>query len=138
ESKGLHFDGNGNFLTMVCHHTNAYNGFGPILQVDTTDYGAKIKLSGREDYIFRDEAEIHYDSRGITFTGYAGIVRLHGEYKAEAALFQGNRIAVRGVDISIRPADGSGDPEAAGIGFTVEQEQLRGQFFCRGAQSVEI
>lgn len=138
ESKGLHFDGSGNFLTMISHHTNAYNGFGPILQVDTTDYGAKIKLSGREDYIFRDEAEIHYDSRGITFTGYAGIVRLHGEYKAEAAIFQGKRIAVRGVDISIRPADGSGAPEAAGIGFTLEQEQLRGQMFCRGAQSVEI
>lgn len=138
DSKGLCYDGNGNFLTMVSHHTNAYNGFGPILNVAATDYGAKIEMSGRVDYVFRDEAEIHYAEQRMSFDGYAGIIRLFGEYRAEAALFMGNRIGAWGVEMTLSSAEGNGYPEAAGIGFILEKEELRGTFFCRTAHVAEV
>src|SRR5690606_19270716 len=69
---------------------------------------------------------------------YAGIIRLFGEYRAEAALFMGNRIGAWGVEMTLSSAEGNGYPEAAGIGFILEKEELRGTFFCRTAHVAEV
>lgn len=138
ESKGLHFDGHGHFLTLVTHRLGAGDDCGSLLSADATDYGAKIVLNGRQDWIFRDEAEIRHDAEGVSFTGHAGIVRLHGEHKAEAALFEGSRIGVWGVELSVGADSDRNRATHAGIGFSLEAGELRGSSLFRTAGMVAI
>ncbi|MDF2925641.1 MAG: hypothetical protein K0R57_4555 [Paenibacillaceae bacterium] len=127
QSKGVHFDGFGDFLTIVSPRTlNAdYCSY-----TYKTAYGAQVKLEGRTDLIFRDGSLIRHKEEQACFTGYAGIVRLYGTSKAEAALFEGSRIGALGFEVELKPAADRGGFPQAGIGFTVSQGRLAGKAIC--------
>lgn len=111
---GRYYEGDGDFLTYVSHRsTNADRG----AYTTATDYGVMVEMQGRTDYVFHRAAKIRYSSPEAHFTGHAGIVRVYGKTKAQAALFDGSEIGVWGV---------RAECENAGIGFTVENRQLSG------------
>ena len=123
---GKLFDGMGNFLTLVTHRkvNTDYN-----MYAHATEYGAKIDLQGRTDYIFRDGSQIRYRGTDYRFTGTAGIVRLYGRTKAEAALFRGSVIGALGVTVTVSGKNRSGYPRA-GLSFTVENRRIFGKIQC--------
>lgn len=130
-STGKHYDGYGNFLTVVSHHGEAF-----LPGVSAAEYGAKVVLKGRTDMIFRDSSEIDYSKGDICFKGYAGIIRFHGK-KIEAAVFNGWKIGAGGVEVEIRPGS-KGNKEYGGIAFTIEEGRLFGHCFSRNSQQVEV
>lgn len=133
ESKGMVFDGSGDFLTVVTHRSlNCdYNTY-----TRRTEYGAEIKLQGRTDRVFRDGALIRHEDALCSFVGYAGIIRLYGESKAEAALFKGTSIGALGVKVVILP--GSGGAHGVGISFTVSGGRLQGHAVCAEEAQIKV
>ncbi|MBO9610313.1 MAG: fibronectin type III domain-containing protein [Paenibacillaceae bacterium] len=139
ESKGRYYDGSGHFLTFVSHHRKGDYGY--LLNVESTAYGAVVSLNDRRDYVFRDEAAVAFDEGGVSFAGHAGIVRLYGVEKAEAALFAGSRVGAAGVVAKLTAADGAnavdeseGYSPQAGFSFVRDGASLGGGYAgCGGA-----
>ncbi|MDR6550872.1 fibronectin type III domain-containing protein [Paenibacillus qinlingensis] len=131
KSKGVVYDGSGDFLTVVTHRqlNCDYNTY-----TRRTEYGAEVKLQGRTDRIFRDGGIIQYTDQHCSFTGYAGIVRLYGEFKAEAALFKGTSIGALGVKVTVQPIEQ--EANGSGLSFIIQGGRLSGQVKC--AQRVQI
>ncbi|WP_127587017.1 fibronectin type III domain-containing protein [Paenibacillus koleovorans] len=136
ESRGRYYDGNGHFLTLISHHAQADYGY--LLSAKATEYGALVAMTDRKDMIFRDEAEIHYEEGGVVFSGYAGLVRLYGEHKAEAALFKGSRIGVGGVEVSVRVGSQNVERTYSGIGFTRDRDGVIGHYYSLGESVIEL
>lgn len=114
--RGRYYDGQGDFLTLVSHRPmNCDRG------VYTTPraYGVQVDLSGRTDYVFDSAATIRFAERGLAFRGHAGIIRVYGENRVEAALFDGKEIAAGGVTLR-------GGGCRFGAGFTLCDGILRG------------
>ncbi len=85
ESKGVWYDGTGDFLTFVSHK----KGY----KADSTPYGGIItSAEGRKDYIFRNDTPVEVNENGLVFSGTAGFIREKEEGKQEWALFHGNKI----------------------------------------------
>ncbi len=98
ETKGLYFDGKGDFLTLVTHRKDLKVKFrSDVCRVDHP--------SGTKDWIFRKDRPFVYAEDGIGFEGKAGFIRRNGRRHYQAALFEGTRLSVPG--ISIRFAEGS-------------------------------
>ena len=127
KAKGVHFDGSGNFLTLVSHRSfNCdYNSY-----AYATEYGARIELSGRTDYVLDTSVRTCWHDASAGFEGSAGIVRVYGSVRAEAALFEGSRIHALGVDVRL---DGSG-----GVGFVVEPGRVFGKVICNQPVSMTL
>ena len=123
---GRYYEGSGDFLTYVSHRrTNADRG----AYTAATDYGVMVELQGRTDYVFHRAAKIHYTGADMRFTGHAGLVRIYGKTKAQAALFDGSEIGVSGVHIECANV---------GIGFTVENRQISGIIEARENAAIAL
>ncbi|MDR2773855.1 MAG: fibronectin type III domain-containing protein [Tannerella sp.] len=85
ESKGVWFDGSGDFLTFVSHKTG--------YEVSETGYGCKVvSPDGSTDYVFRNDVSVDVDENGYHFSGTAGIIRKAGADSEQWAIFHGSRI----------------------------------------------
>jgi hypothetical protein len=85
ESKGVWFDGSGDFLTFVSHR----KGY----QVTGTAYGCRISSpEGPEDYVFRNDVPVDVKEENLVFTGTAGIIRRIDPGMEQWALFHGTKI----------------------------------------------
>ncbi|MDR0393730.1 MAG: fibronectin type III domain-containing protein [Tannerella sp.] len=87
ESKGVWFDGSGDFLTFVSHK----KGY----DVSETAFGCKIITpDGQTDYVFRNDNPVEVHENGYTFSGTAGIIRKAGTDAGNEqwAVFHGTKI----------------------------------------------
>jgi hypothetical protein len=85
ESKGVWFDGSGDFLTFVSHK----NGY----EVSETGYGCTVvSPDGFTDYIFRNDIPVDVHENGYLFSGTAGIIRKAGSGDEQWAIFHGSKI----------------------------------------------
>lgn len=93
---GRYYAGSGDFLTLVSHRpfNKDYTSYTTV-----TDYGVLVELEGRTDYVFRKSSRIRYTDSQMEFDGTAGIVRIYGNTRAEAALFHGRCISVFGISL---------------------------------------
>lgn len=121
---GRYYEGEGDFLTLVSHlpvnRDRAMYAF-------ATEFGARVELQGRTDFIFRSGAKIRYSDDKYGFTGYAGIIRSYGAGFAQAALFRGTSVRVLGVEVTL---GGAGALPAAGVAFTVRDRRVYGKIQC--------
>lgn len=92
DSKGIYYDGFGDFLTVVSHKT---------LSAEKTDYGARVQSEKGTDYIFYDSSHIRH-TEGIMFSGYIGFVR-QGVQEAVLALICGEVLCYGGIEIRTEP-----------------------------------
>lgn len=58
------FDGSGDFLTLVTHLQN--------VETIVTDYGTEVRLNGRKDYVFNEDAYSRIEEENIAFNGCVG------------------------------------------------------------------
>ncbi|MBD2847524.1 fibronectin type III domain-containing protein [Paenibacillus sp. IB182496] len=133
-ARGKVYDGYGDFLTVVTHRTTWQP---QLTEVQETPYGARIVLSGRTDYVFRDSAEIVMGEESVRFRGYAGIVREHASGLVEAALFRGTRIGAGGVELTLADASGNG-AGAGGVSFVIRDSDLTGASHLAGPCQAEL
>lgn len=85
ESKGVWYDGTGDFLTFVSHK----KGY----KIEPTSYGAIIfSPQGSKDHVFRNDKLVKVDEEGLVFSGTAGFIREKESGVQEWALFHGNKI----------------------------------------------
>jgi hypothetical protein len=116
ESKGVWFDGTGDFLTFVSHK----KGY----EQQPKPYGCVIRSpEGNTDYLFRNDLPVEVNEGGNLFAGTAGFIRLLPDRK-ELAIFHGSRIGVGGFEIQPHHS-------AAGLSAVVKDtENVEGQFYC--------
>lgn len=133
ESKGVVYDGNGDFLTIVTHRqlNCDYNTY-----TAKTEYGAEIKLQGRTDKIFQNGCYIRHKDEHCSFQGYVGIVSIYGDSKAEGALFKGRGIGVLGTEVSL--LQDSEESSEAGLSISVENQKISGMVICSGPTRVRV
>ena len=123
ESKGVWFDGTGDFLTFVSHK----KGY----KTEPTAYGAIItSKEGKKDYIFRNDLPVEVNEAGIVFSGTAGFIREREAGKSELALFHGSRIGDSRFEISTTNKD-------AGISTVLSNDlSISGLYSCVGSSGV--
>jgi hypothetical protein len=115
ESKGIWFDGTGDFLTFVSHKKGFTN--------EQTPYGCIIYTpEGNNDYIFRNDLPVEVDENNMTFSGTAGFIRIKPTHK-ELAIFHGNRIGVDGFEIRTQ------NEEAGLSALFTSREEMKGQYY---------
>ena len=85
ESKGVWYDGTGDFLTFVSHK----KGY---LATQTAYGGTVTSADGKKDYIFRNDLPVTVNEPGLVFSGTAGFIREKEMGKQQWALFHGTRI----------------------------------------------
>jgi len=124
ESKGVWFDGTGDFLTFVSHK-KGYTGL-------PTSYGCIISTpEGFSDHIFRNDLTVNVNEDNITFEGTSGFVRMKPAHK-ELAIFHGSRIGVDGFEI--KPQS-----EKAGLSaIMLNNENVKGQYYCMEETAVSF
>jgi len=115
ESKGIWFDGTGDFLTFVSHKKGFSN--------QQTPYGCIITTpDGDTDYIFRNDVPVSVNENNLTFRGSAGFVRIKSTHK-EFAMFQGNRIGIDDFEIRTQHA------ESGLSGVFADREEIKGHYY---------
>jgi hypothetical protein len=122
ESRGVWFDGTGDFLTFVSHK----KGYEP----QAASYGCIVRTpEGYTDYVFRNDLPVDVREEGCVFSGTAGFIRRKQREK-ELAVFHGTRIGADGFEIQVRQA-------AAGLSaaFT-DLAHIRGRFSGKDATEV--
>lgn len=92
-SRSVYYEGNGNFLTVVSHRKD--------ITVSRTEFGAKVELPNRIDFIFEDRARIRYRAEGICFDGYSGMISLHQNGYISGAITEGRKIQAHGFSIAV-------------------------------------
>lgn len=123
ESKGVWYDGSGDFLTFVSHK----QGF----QTQISKFGAIIQNpSGEKDFIFRNDTEVIVEEPEMVFSGLAGFIRKRENGLSEMAIFHGTKIGDENVIIeTLNPEAGiSAVPEhenrISGKYYSMENSQL--------------
>ena len=121
-TKGIWFDGTGDFLTFVSHKKGYKNTAKP--------YGCIITSpEGNEDYIFRIDKPIDVDENNIIFSGTAGFIRnIPGQQ--EMAIFHGSKIG--NSQFEIRPQ--STDAGLSAV-FT-SPDNIKGEFYSMDDEEV--
>jgi hypothetical protein len=85
ESKGVWYDGSGDFLTFVSHKKGYKVGPAPFGGIITSPEGHK-------DYIFRNDTPVEVNEPDLVFSGTAGFIREKETGRQEWALFHGTKI----------------------------------------------
>ena len=80
-SKGVGYDGNGDFLTVVSHRDT--------IKATAEEYGARVCVNGRENLIFCDNADIEYKRDNVTFVGRNGIISKTDDKNYKCAIICG-------------------------------------------------
>lgn len=92
ETKGVYFDGKGDFLTLVTHRAD--------LDITYESDICRVKHpSGVTDWVFRNDNPVLYRKEGIGFEGTSGFVRKCAKGHYQAALFGGTMISVPGLSV---------------------------------------
>jgi len=125
ESKGVWYDGSGDFLTFVSHE----KGY----RTEQATYGAVITSpAGEKDYIFRNDSPVEVDENGMVFSGTAGFIRNKKDGTQELALFHGSRIGNAAVEISTDHLD-------AGISAIFHSmKDIGGQYYSPQASKIKF
>ena len=105
--KCIGYDGFGNFLSIVSHRKD--------LEVEVTEFGGIVILPERVDYVFEDEAEIHYSENGIVFDGYGGIISFNKSGYVQGVLTEGNQIGIKDILIIFKGKGAVSFEETNGI-----------------------
>jgi hypothetical protein len=125
ESKGVWYDGSGDFMTFVSHK----KGY----QAKQTSFGGIITSpQGQKDYVFRNDTPVEVHEEDIVFSGTAGFIREKEEGKKELALFHGTLIGSSGVEISTNNSD-CGISAVIGTG-----NEISGRYFCARESKIEF
>lgn len=121
-TKGIWFDGTGDFLTFVSHKKGFKN--------ETTPYGCIITSpEGNEDFIFRNDKLVNVDENNIVFSGNSGFIRNNPKHQ-EMVIFQGTRIGNNEFEIKSHHAE-------AGLSAKfISKENISGEFYSM--QDAEI
>lgn len=85
-SKSMVYEGLGNFLTVVSHRQE--------ISAKRMEYGAVVTLPERIDYIFEDEARIHFQDAHMCFEGYSGILSVYSDGMVQGAVTEGTKIGI--------------------------------------------
>ena len=125
ESKGVWYDGTGDFLTFVSHK----KGY----KVESTPYGGIItSAEGRKDYIFRNDTPVGVDEAGLVFNGTAGFIREKDADLQEWTLFHGTRIGNSHFEIRTT------NPNAGISAIFSNEQNIRGQYSCQQASGIKF
>ncbi len=92
ETKGMYFDGNGDFLTLVTHKKDLKVKY-------ISDVCEIYHPSGKVDWVFRNDCPVVYHKDGICFEGTSGFIRRHSKRHYQAALFEGKILSVPGITV---------------------------------------
>jgi hypothetical protein len=114
ESKGVWFDGGGDFICLISHKKG--------ISVTPKDYGAIVKTpDGKTDYIFRTDKPVVCREDDRLFDGTAGFIRQAGNSN-ELALFHGREIGCKQFSLRVSHTD-------AGVSARFEQPgEVTGQY----------
>lgn len=125
ESKGVWYDGSGDFLTFVSHK----KGY----KVEPTSYGGIItSIRDCKDYIFRNDIPIEVNESGLAFSGTSGFIREREGGVQEMALFHGSRIGTSAFEIISTNQD-------AGISVIYrDDESIKGQYSSPGRSEIRF
>jgi len=125
ESKGVWYDGSGDFLTFVSHKKGYKVGPAP--------YGGIITSpEGRIDYIFRNDTPVEVNEPDLVFSGTAGFIREKETGRQEWALFHGTKIGSASFEISTANQD-------AGISAVFSNhENISGNYSSHQASDVRF
>lgn len=94
ETKGMKFEGKGDFLTFVSHRLD--------LNVQYNDSVCLVNHpGGQKDWVFRSGSPILYNKNGVKFDGTSGFIRKKSKEHYQAALFNGKQISVPGITIML-------------------------------------
>jgi hypothetical protein len=97
ESKGVWFDGGGDFICLISHKQG--------ISVSPKEYGAVVQMPGEKtDYIFRTDKPVVYREEDRSFEGTAGFIRRQG-MRNELALFHGQEIGCRQFSLRVSHPD---------------------------------
>ena len=90
-TKGMYYDGKGDFLTLVTHKEQ-------IKAVLENGAYRVSKPDGSTEWILRDDKSLNYNQDQLVFEGTAGLIHQSKDKKSyEAALFQGKKIGIPGL-----------------------------------------
>lgn len=92
-TKGIAFDGNGDFLNIVSHHKD--------LKAEKCDFGAVIETDGRTDWVFTDSARIDFKESGKVFRGKTGVISVYNTDEFKMAVIDGEMIGCEEIKISV-------------------------------------
>lgn len=92
-TKGVAFDGNGDFLNIVSHHKD--------LKAEKCDFGAVIETDGRTDWVFTDSARIDFKESGKVFRGKTGVISVYNTDEFKMAVIDGEMIGCEEIKISV-------------------------------------
>lgn len=120
DTRGVIYDGYGDFLTVVTHRDG--------IRAEATPFGAIVREESGADYIFQSNAYGKYSVDGMEFAGKLGFARLT-EDGAELALLDGQYIALPGCKLT-RLA-GSGRISLRKTGQTMTGKVSGGQITVR-------
>jgi hypothetical protein len=122
ESRGVWFDGTGDFLTFVSHK----KGYRP----QATPYGCIVRHpDGYMDYVFRNDLPVDVREEGRVFSGTAGFIRRKQDEK-ELAVFHGSRIGADGFEMQVW------HPAAGLSAVFTNPARIRGRFCCKDTTEV--
>ncbi|GHV47883.1 hypothetical protein FACS1894181_02300 [Bacteroidia bacterium] len=97
ESKGVWFDGGGDFICLISHKKG--------ISVTPKDYGAIVKTpDGKTDYVFRTDKPTVCREDDRLFNGTAGFIRQVGNSN-ELALFHGQEIGCKHFSLRVSHTD---------------------------------
>jgi len=118
ESKGVWYDGTGDFMTFISHK----KGY----QTERAPYGAVITSpQGLNDYIFRNDTPVEVNDTGLVFSGTAGFIREREAGQEEWALFHGTRIGNTDLQIS------TSNPDTGISAVYSSKNEINGQYDSR-------
>ncbi|PWJ56897.1 hypothetical protein CLV98_1096 [Dyadobacter jejuensis] len=116
ESKGVWYDGMGDFMVFVSHK----KGF----KVVPTTFGCQIETpSNQTDLIFRSDQEMQARGETYRFLGTAGFIRKHRDGRQEMALFHGKYIG--NGDFRVLTSD----PDAGVSVSLKDHQEMDGRFY---------
>lgn len=112
DSKGVMYEGYGDFLTIVSDKN---------LSITKTEFGAVVEDNLFTDYVFCDSAVNSFTNNDIAFCGKIGYVRKR-EKDISAACFDGNFVSTS--DFSVN-TDGK-----CAVFFSINKNRIDGKIYC--------
>ncbi|HWC98893.1 MAG TPA: hypothetical protein VG456_19165 [Candidatus Sulfopaludibacter sp.] len=120
---GVWFDGVGDSMAVVSHR--------PEIEAEAALFGARVRIDGMQDLVFRNPQPVEYADGETVFRGTAGLIRTAKD-RTEFALFHGTRIGVPGIEFQTR------DTELGIGGSVVPGKAPCGEFYAPKPSSVSI